>query len=116
MSNSVETSLPFSNLKSDVLSWFVMASDGVIREFRLVGQEILIVNNSLCDDILYRSSRGCSVMMTSACRDGDNFSDIRGTIPSSVVVIKPAPTGLSDCELVCKSNCSCSAFAFSDNY
>ncbi|PON62141.1 Serine/threonine protein kinase [Trema orientale] len=113
--NASDAYLTFNNKDSNELSWFVMAYDGVINEFRMVGKEISIVNHSLCDNTLARNSTGCLVMMPSMCKNGDNFSDIQGVLPSSAVVIRPAPMGLSDCEIICKSNCSCAAYAFSDD-
>lgn len=113
--NTTDAYLTFNDKESNVLLWFVMAYDGVINEFRMVGQEISIMNHSLCDITLARNSTGCLVMMPSMCKNGDNFSEIKGIIPSSMVVIRSSPTGLSDCELICKSNCSCAAYDFSDD-
>ena len=113
--NTTDAYITFNKKESDELSWFVMAYDGVIKEFRMAGQEISTMNHSLCDISLARNSTGCLVMMPSMCKDGDNFSQVKGIIPSSMVVIRPGPTGLSDCELGCKNNCSCAAYAFSDD-
>ncbi|PON62140.1 Serine/threonine protein kinase [Trema orientale] len=115
VSNGRETCLTFSNKDSNVLSWFVLASDGLINEFRMVGQEISTVMYSPCDDTLKRNSSGCLAMMPAMCKDGGNFSEMRGLMPASMVISWHPPSGLKDCELICKSNCSCVAYASLDD-
>ncbi|KAL5547973.1 hypothetical protein UlMin_003204 [Ulmus minor] len=111
ISSKTETYITFNNKESNVVSWFVMAYDGVINEFRMEGREILVANHSLCDDNLVRNASACLVMTPSMCKDGDKFSKIRGIIPNSMLVSRPAPMSLSDCEIRCRSNCSCVAYA-----
>ena len=75
------------------------------------GQDISVVNHSLCDDTQVSKSTDCLVMKPSKCEEGGNFSEIRGLMPNSMVINWSIHTGLSDCELICSSNCSCTAYA-----
>ncbi|OMO89504.1 hypothetical protein CCACVL1_07793 [Corchorus capsularis] len=43
--------------------------------------------------------------------DGDDFTPINGTMPTSMLVRGSINMGFTDCELMCRSNCSCVAFA-----
>nr|XP_048323283.1 uncharacterized protein LOC107428940 [Ziziphus jujuba var. spinosa] len=115
VSNSKDIYLTLNNKESNIISWLVLASDGLINDFRMVGQDISSVNYSLCDATLPHNSTGCLVLTPSMCKDGDNFSDIKGLIPNSMVVTWEGRMGRSDCELICKSNCSCVAYASSDD-
>ena len=90
---------------------FVLASNGDINEFKMDGQDISVVNYSLCDDTQVSKSTDCLVMMPPKCEERGNFSEIRGLMPNSMVVNWSIHTGLSDCELICSSNCSCTAYA-----
>lgn len=109
--NSNEIYLTFNNKNTSMPSWFVLTSNGEIDEFRMVGQEIEIVDYSLCDDTMARSSNGCLVAMPSACSGGDNFSNTRGSLPSSMVLSWPIRIDPYDCEILCRNNCSCVAYA-----
>ncbi|GMY35906.1 g-type lectin s-receptor-like serine/threonine-protein kinase [Fagus crenata] len=110
-SNSKEIYLTFNNNEGNYFSWFVLASNGEINEFKMEGQDISVVNHSLCDDTLVHNSTGCLVTMPSKCRDGGDFSEIRGLMPNSMVVNWTVHIGPIDCELMCSSNCSCTAYA-----
>ncbi|KAL5547972.1 hypothetical protein UlMin_003203 [Ulmus minor] len=114
VSNSTDTYITFSKENNSV-TWFVMAYDGLISEFRMVDQEILIVNHSLCEANLVRNSSGGLVVMPSWCKNGDSFSNMRGMMPSSMVVSRPAPMSLGNCEIMCRSNCSCVAYVSLDD-
>ncbi|KAL6274779.1 hypothetical protein ACE6H2_025471 [Prunus campanulata] len=109
--NSNEIYLTFNNKNTSMPSWFVLTSNGEIDEFRMVGQEIEVVDYSLCDDTMARSSNGCLVAMPSACSGGDNFSNTRGSLPSSMVLSWPIRIDPYDCEILCRNNCSCVAYA-----
>ncbi|KAM3761909.1 hypothetical protein ACB098_01G303600 [Castanea mollissima] len=109
-SNSKEVYLTFNN-KGSYFSWFVLASNGYINEFKMDGQDISVVNHSLCDDTQLSKSTDCLVMMPSKCEEGGHFSEIRGLMPNSMVINWSIHTGLSDCALICRSNCSCTAYA-----
>uniref|UniRef100_A0A2N9IAJ3 Receptor-like serine/threonine-protein kinase n=1 Tax=Fagus sylvatica TaxID=28930 RepID=A0A2N9IAJ3_FAGSY len=111
VSNSEEIYLTFNNNEGNYFSWFVLASNGEINEFKMEGQDISVVNHSLCDDTLVHNSTGCLVTMPSKCRVGGDFSEIRGLMPNSMVVNWTVHIGPIDCELMCSSNCSCTAYA-----
>ncbi len=111
VSNSKEIYLTFNNNEGNYFSWFVLASNGEINEFKMEGQDISVVNHSLCDDTLVHNSTGCLVTMPSKCRVGGDFSEIRGLMPNSMVVNWSVHIGPIDCELMCSSNCSCTAYA-----
>nr|XP_048323323.1 receptor-like serine/threonine-protein kinase SD1-8 [Ziziphus jujuba var. spinosa] len=111
ISNSSQNSLTFHNKESNILRWFVLASDGTIMEFMMEGLKVSSVSYSICDSTLPHSSTGCLVSTPMMCKDGNNFSDIiKGSIPRSMLVSWPASTGTSDCEQTCRSNCSCVAY------
>nr|XP_048323287.1 uncharacterized protein LOC125420651 [Ziziphus jujuba var. spinosa] len=96
----------------EVIYWFVLESDGFVKEFKMVGEEISSVNHSLCDATLPHNSTGCLALTPMTCKDEDYFTDIRGFILNSGVVIWPASSGHGDCELMCRSNCSCVGYVF----
>lgn len=111
VSNHKETYLSFSSNENDTFSWLELASNGDINELTLVGKDIKIQNHSLCHDTMMRNSSGCLSLMPSLCRDGDKFSEIKGLMPNSMRVNMTVRMGPSDCELFCKSDCSCTAYA-----
>ncbi|KAM2193515.1 hypothetical protein ACFX1R_027791 [Malus domestica] len=110
--HSNEIYLTFSNKNSSMPSWFVVASDGLIDEFMMVGNEITIVDYSLCNDTMARSSNGCLVRTPSSCSDGDNFSRVTGMLPSSLFLSWPIRIDPYDCEILCRNNCSCVAYTY----
>lgn len=116
ISNPKEAYLTFTNNENGTLSWFELASNGDINEVTVVGKEIKILSHSLCHDTLLRNSSGCLSVMPSLCRDGDRFSKINALLPDSMRVNRSVRIGPSECELICKSNCSCTAYAtFNDD-
>lgn len=117
VSNHKETYLSFTSNEEGTFSWFELASNGEINELTLVGKEIKIQNHSLCHDTMMRNSSGCLSLMPSLCRDGDKFSEITGLMPNYMRVNMTVRMGASDCELICKSDCSCTAYAtfYGDN-
>ncbi|PON62142.1 Mitogen-activated protein kinase kinase kinase [Trema orientale] len=114
-STKEETYLTFTNKESNVFSWFVMAPNGVINEYRMKDQKISMVNHSLCDGTQERNASGCLIIPL-VCENGDDFSEITGLMPSSMVIRRATSIGLSGCELICRSNCSCVAYAYSDGH
>ena len=64
-SNSKEVYLTFNN-KGSYFSWFVLTSNGDINEFKMDGQDISVVNYSLCDDTQVSKSTDCLVMIWDA--------------------------------------------------
>lgn len=111
VSNPNESYLTFTNNENGTLAWFELASNGDINEVTLDGKEISIQSHSLCHDILPRNSSRCLAVMPLLCGDGDDFMKINGLMPDSMRVNRSVRNGSSECELICKSNCSCIAYA-----
>ena len=112
ISNSKETYLTFSNNGNTSFpsSWFELAPNGDINEVIMVGKEITVLNHSTCNNRLATISTEC-LMLPPQCWNGDEFSELKGVIPNSMAVTFSVRMGLGDCELTCKSNCSCTAYA-----
>ncbi|KAF8393252.1 hypothetical protein HHK36_021493 [Tetracentron sinense] len=108
VSNENETYLTFDS-KENYTQWFVVESSGQIVEFSMSGRDISIVNHSLCTSA--NDSKGCLISGPSMCSDGDTFTEINGSMPNSILVNGSVQMGPSDCEIMCRSNCSCTAFA-----
>ncbi|XP_015868531.3 receptor-like serine/threonine-protein kinase SD1-8 [Ziziphus jujuba] len=116
VSNSKNISLTFHNIENEGITWFVLDSDGSIIEFRMEGEEISSVNYSVCDAKMPHNSTGCLILSPTMCKDGDDFSYNRGLIPTSMLVSLPAITSPSECDLICRSNCSCVGYvSMNDN-
>ncbi|KAF8364847.1 hypothetical protein HHK36_033179 [Tetracentron sinense] len=110
VSNENETYLTF-NSKENYTQWFVTDSWGQIIDFSVSGRDISIVNHSLCEGTSANDSKGCLISVPSMCSNGDTFMEIKGSMPNSIVVNESVQMGPSDCEIMCRSNCSCTAFA-----
>ncbi|CAN6681750.1 unnamed protein product [Malus baccata var. baccata] len=99
----------FSNNKKYDLIWFVMSSTGNLDQFFLANGNIWSVSHGLCEDSSGGNTGKCLATLPSMCDHGDDFSVMNGSLPStsnngSIYM------GTSDCETLCKSNCSCTAF------
>ena len=112
-SNSNETYLTFSNKGNSNVpsSWFELAPNGDINEVIMVGKEVLVQSHLICNNGLANISTKCLKPLPASCWNGDEFSDIKGMLPNSMTPTFPVRMGLNDCELTCKSNCSCTAYA-----
>ncbi|XP_008219791.1 PREDICTED: G-type lectin S-receptor-like serine/threonine-protein kinase At1g11410 [Prunus mume] len=53
-------------------------------------------------------------LVSSECSDGANFSKMTGSLPSTSGV-SVSSIGISDCQTLCKTNCSCAGFASLQN-
>ncbi|KAA8523039.1 hypothetical protein F0562_009462 [Nyssa sinensis] len=111
VSTSKEIYLTFNTKGNGNFSWFVLTSIGEINEFTMLDQGIAIVNHRVCEGTSVVNSNGCLIPMPSMCGDNDKFSEIRGSIPNSMIVSGSVRMGPSDCEIMCRSNCSCTAYA-----
>lgn len=111
VSNPDEVYITFSTRGNYTSSWFVMSSSGQIQEYKMMGQEISKVNRSICENSTVSDPTDCYILRPSKCQDGDKFSEIKGSMPNSVVVSDSVHLGPSDCEILCRGNCSCTAFA-----
>ncbi|XP_050363587.1 receptor-like serine/threonine-protein kinase SD1-8 [Argentina anserina] len=105
-STADEAYFNFSGNKKYDLVWFVMASRGTLDQYFMVDGKISSVSHALCDN----STGRCLTSLPSMCEDGDSFSEVKGSLPSTFN-IGAINMGGSDCETFCKSNCSCTAFA-----
>ncbi|PRQ26794.1 putative protein kinase RLK-Pelle-DLSV family [Rosa chinensis] len=76
----------------------------------MVDGKISSVSHALCEN----STGRCLTSLPSMCEDGDSFSQIEGSLPSTFN-IGAINTGPSGCETLCESNCSCTAFASLQN-
>ncbi|KAL3535827.1 hypothetical protein ACH5RR_004288 [Cinchona calisaya] len=111
VSNIQEVYLTFDHSNGNNMSWFVLTSTGEISEFTMLDQGVAsIVTHTLCEgeDV---GSTGCVIPMPSMCGDKDKFSEIKGSMPTSVVVYGSIRMGPSDCEIMCRNNCSCIAYS-----
>ncbi|XP_057485503.1 G-type lectin S-receptor-like serine/threonine-protein kinase B120 isoform X3 [Actinidia eriantha] len=102
-----EVYLSFDMKRNSNYSWFVLTSTGDINEFTMLDQGITVVNHSLCEGA---SSNMCLTPTPPICGD-DTFSEIRGTILSSMVISGAVRMGPNDCKIMCRINCSCNAYA-----
>ncbi|KAK9274263.1 hypothetical protein L1049_019077 [Liquidambar formosana] len=83
-----------------------MASTGQLDEYSMSDGIISIVGHSLCED-----TDRCLTSLPSKCKDGDEFSKINGSMPTLLFESTSISTmSFSDCEIMCRSNCSCTAF------
>nr|XP_048331603.1 receptor-like serine/threonine-protein kinase SD1-8 [Ziziphus jujuba var. spinosa] len=100
-----------------VSKWFVMASNGNLDEFSISPEgKISSVSHVLCEDSAGGNTGKCLIKIPYKCEDGDNFSEINGTMPTSLFLRGSINLGFSECEFMCRSNCSCSAFtSFQDD-
>ncbi|KAM3714036.1 hypothetical protein ACJW31_01G301000 [Castanea mollissima] len=106
-----EVYITFNTRENYTSSWFVMSSTGQIQEYKMLGQKISMVNRSICENTTVSDATDCYIVRPSLCQDGDKFSEIKGSMPNSIVISDSAHLGLSDCEILCRGNCSCTAFA-----
>ncbi|XP_019191575.1 PREDICTED: receptor-like serine/threonine-protein kinase SD1-6 isoform X1 [Ipomoea nil] len=111
VSNKKEIYLTFNTNEGKSMSWFVLTSSGEINEFTMLDGGVEIVNYTLCNNREAPETKGCLVPLPNMCGGNNNFSEIKGSIPVSMVVSGSTGVGPSDCEMMCLINCSCSAFA-----
>lgn len=108
VSNENETYFTFEKMGSYVSTWFVLAWNGQIEEFTLNDGKILSENHSLCQD-------NSSTCLTSMCNGADNFRAFNGLMPASMIVAGTINMSIIDCEIMCKYNCSCTAYAYTQS-
>ncbi|KAG6723882.1 hypothetical protein I3842_03G229300 [Carya illinoinensis] len=112
VSNPNEVYFSFQTKENLSYSWFVLSSSGQIQEYKMMGQKILMENRSICENTTASKATDCYVRTPYMCQHGgDTFSGIKGSMPDSAIVSGSVHLGLSDCEILCKGNCSCAAFA-----
>ncbi|XP_048133081.1 receptor-like serine/threonine-protein kinase SD1-8 isoform X3 [Rhodamnia argentea] len=99
----------FANRRNDSISWFVLTPSGEIQAFTMIGKEISMVYSPICENTSSSSAADCFIEQPLSCRDGNNFSKIEGA-PNSNVFNESVRLGISDCDIMCRSNCSCTGF------
>ncbi|KAH0989620.1 hypothetical protein GBA52_001103 [Prunus armeniaca] len=104
----------FSKGRYDLM-WFVMASTGDLDQFFLLDGNIWSISHRLCEDFAGGNTGKCLSSLPSICENGDSFSVMNGSLPSTFNSGGWINMGTSDCETLCKSNCSCTAFVSVQN-
>ncbi|ONI34306.1 hypothetical protein PRUPE_1G473900 [Prunus persica] len=104
----------FSKGRYDLM-WFVMASTGDLDQFFLLDGNIWSISHRLCEDFAGGNTGKCLSSLPSMCENGDSFSVMNGSLPSTFNSGGWINMGTSDCETLCKSNCSCTAFVSVQN-
>ena len=104
VSNNKEIYIMFDTRGNSISSWFVLTYTGEIDKYTVLNGEISIVDNSVCNGTSINLN-GCLILKPLSCKDGNVLSDIRGSMPNSLIVSGSDRLGPSDCEIMCKSNC-----------
>ncbi|KAF8031243.1 hypothetical protein BT93_D0447 [Corymbia citriodora subsp. variegata] len=106
-----ETYFTFANRRNDSISWFVLTPLGEIQAFTLIGKEISMVYSPICENTSSSNATDCFIEQPLSCVDGNNFSKIEGVMLNPTVFNESDRLGISDCEIMCRTNCSCTGFA-----
>lgn len=111
VSTNEETYFSFNSPGNHVFSrWFVMAPNGNVDEYTMSPDwKISSVSHPLCEDSAGGHTRKCLIPFE--CEDDDNFTEMNGTMLTSLPLNESMGLGSIECEMMCRSNCSCSAFA-----
>ncbi|XP_038705293.1 G-type lectin S-receptor-like serine/threonine-protein kinase At1g67520 isoform X2 [Tripterygium wilfordii] len=117
VSNPQEDYLTFNNMGDNFSAWFALDSNGYIIEYRKLQEGITREIHSPCDisNSLGINSQGCLIPRPSMCDAGDGFFEHRGVTQISSIATVSATVGYGDCELICKNNCSCTAYSSVDD-
>ncbi|XP_038698290.1 receptor-like serine/threonine-protein kinase SD1-8 isoform X2 [Tripterygium wilfordii] len=109
--------LTFNDIGNNTSAWFGLDSNGDIIEYRKSQEGITRASHSPCDttNFLGIKSQGCLIPRPSMCDAGDGFFEHRGVMQISSIARVSAIVGYGDCELICKNNCSCTAYSSVDN-
>ncbi|XP_056162090.1 G-type lectin S-receptor-like serine/threonine-protein kinase B120 isoform X1 [Syzygium oleosum] len=110
VSSITETYLTFATKGNDTFSWFVISPTGEIQAFSKIGKEISVVYSTICTNTSSNNAANCYIEKLPLCADGNNFSRIEGPMPNPSAFNESDGLGISDCEIMCRSNCSCTAF------
>lgn len=110
--NGSEAYYTFSHNKKYDLMWFVMASTGNLDQYFMVNGNITSTSHALCEDSSGGNSGKCLTSLPPMC--GNTFNQTNGSLPSTVKV-DSINIGANDCETLCKSNCSCTAYVSVQN-
>ncbi|CAL5443232.1 unnamed protein product [Camellia sinensis] len=124
-SNENHSYFTFNRTDYDSGSWISIDSSGEIQIYKM-GQNFSFGPTNYCDDTQakYRT-KGCVAPEPSNCMDGDVFNQTSGSM-SIWRSLDNYSLGITDCEDICRRDCSCTAYAstrsdgsgcqFSDGY
>ncbi|CAL8996813.1 unnamed protein product [Prunus brigantina] len=112
--NAYEAYYNFSHSRNYDLMWFVMASTGNLDQYFMVDGKISVRPHALCANSAGGNSGRCLTSIPFKCGDG-KFYEMNGSLPSTFNGTGFISTGTTECETLCKSNCSCTAFAALQN-
>ncbi|XP_048133084.1 receptor-like serine/threonine-protein kinase SD1-6 [Rhodamnia argentea] len=110
VSSITEIYISFATEGNDSFSWFVISPSGEIQAFSKIGKEISVVYSPVCANTSSDNAADCYIEKPPLCADGNNFSRTEGLMPNPNVFNESDGLGISDCEIMCRSNCSCTAF------
>ncbi|KAL1552500.1 receptor-like serine/threonine-protein kinase SD1-8 isoform X1 [Salvia divinorum] len=113
-----ESYLTLNTVDGYDMSWLVIASTGQLDEYALQGGSLSLMRHDLCD--ASGKEVNATVCLEDAasrdCPDGDAFVAVNGSVASSMLALNVSIIDdFDDCELTCRTNCSCMAFAFRDD-
>ncbi|KAF8031249.1 hypothetical protein BT93_D0448 [Corymbia citriodora subsp. variegata] len=111
VTGSEEIYFTFTNRRNDSISWFVMAPSGEIQAFTMIGKEISIVYSPICENTSSLSATDCFIEQPLSCSNGNDFSKIEGVMLNPIVFNESDHLGISDCDVMCRTDCSCTGFA-----
>ncbi|KAK3436581.1 hypothetical protein EUGRSUZ_C01125 [Eucalyptus grandis] len=86
----------------------VFHHDDVSRVFTMIGKEISVVYSPICTNTS-SSSTDCQIEKPALCPDGNNFRIKEGFVSKPNAFNELDCLGIIDCEIMCRSNCSCKA-------
>lgn len=111
VSNEKEAYFTFGTKYGFSPSWLVIASSGQLEEYYISDGIIMSQNHFLCNQMAGNSSNAsCLNMKPSKCK-GDKFSETNGTMPLSLLESGLVEVEMENCEIICRNNCSCSAYS-----
>ncbi|KAF8031241.1 hypothetical protein BT93_D0446 [Corymbia citriodora subsp. variegata] len=110
VSSLTEIYISFATKGNNSFSWFVMAPSGEIQAFSKIGKQISVVYSTICANTSSNNAADCYIEKPPLCADGNDFSRIEGSMPNPNAFNESNGLGITDCEIMCRSNCSFTAF------
>ncbi|KAI6681724.1 hypothetical protein NL676_035605 [Syzygium grande] len=111
-----EICFTFANRRNASISWFVLTPFGEIQACTMIRKEISMMYSPICENTSSSSKTDRFLEQPLSCGDGNSFSKIQGIMTNPTVFNDSDRLGISDCEIMCRTNCSCTGFAsYRDN-